>query len=208
MKVLEAIDIYGVPFNFTINNKLQHTTYIGGLLTIITIICLLESVVYFGQDFYLRQNPLFFNSRTQLQNYPIYDLTSDNFMFGFRIEDNNRNLWNESHYFSFKVTYNNYTTIAHPNGTYTPNGLITNLNFSLCNKDLLINLGFDVFLDSKNFYCVDFNNSSPISIGGYWDSNITKYIDVQLVLCSQDPNKKECATVNDTLNLLNNRRPV
>ena len=205
-KILENIDIYGQKFNFTVYNKLEHKTYIGGILTILTIFFIYETFVFFGKDFYLRTNPDFKNDRVQLLNYPLYNLSSNNFMFGFRVEDINRNFWNESHYFSFKVVYNNITISQAPNGTYFQTGNTINLDYSLCDKNILTNLNFSDLIDSKSFYCVKMNDTNPISIGGYWDYNFAKFIDVLLILCSNDPNKTNCASVDETLDLLKQQK--
>ena len=206
MKILENIDIYGQKFNFTIYNNLEHKTYFGGILTIFTLFFLYISIVFLGKNFYLRTNPDFTNNRVQLLNYPIYNLTSNNFMLGFRVEDSNSNFWNESHYFSFKVVYNNFTNTQLPNGTYVQTGNSFNLDYSLCDKNILTNLNFSDLIDSHNFYCIKMNDTNPISIGGYWDWNVCKYIDVQLILCSRDPNKTNCASVNETIDLLDRQK--
>jgi hypothetical protein len=56
-KLIKLIDIYGTDFTLRINGDSKYKSVLGGLLTIITLICFTFAVVVFGQDFYLRKTP-------------------------------------------------------------------------------------------------------------------------------------------------------
>ena len=201
-KILEGIDIFGHHFNFSVFNKKEHRTSIGGILSLLTILCTIASTLYLGRDFYFRSNPKTSTDRIQNLNYPQYTINSSNFVYGFRVEDNHLNFIDESKYFQFKVVYNNSTITKN-----SVNGQVIqydypsiNLNFSKC--DFNKNLKYFNFISSndtvdfRNFYCIDFSNNT--SIGGYWTSNFTQYIDIQLLYCnSSNPN---CNSKKDTLN--------
>ena len=196
---LEAIDIFGIYFNFTVFNKDKHRTFIGGILTILTICCTIASTFYFCRDFYFRTNPKTDFDRIQSFYYPKYTINSSNFVFGFRVEDSQLNFFNESSFFQFKVIYNNSTmTKNNTNGHITEyDAPVIYLNFSKCefNKNLkYFNLKSSDYVDYTNFYCIDFSNNN--SIGGYWTANFTQYIDIQLVYCN--PNYPNCKSKNDT----------
>ena len=51
---LQGIDLFGVYFNFTIFNKDTHRTYIGGILSLLSILSTIASTLYFGRDFYFQ----------------------------------------------------------------------------------------------------------------------------------------------------------
>ena len=89
---LQGIDLFGVYFNFTIFNKDTHRTYIGGILSLLSILSTIASTLYFGRDFYFQANPITSVDRIQYLNYPQYTINSSNFVFGYRIEDSQLNM--------------------------------------------------------------------------------------------------------------------
>ena len=205
---LQGIDLFGVYFNFTIFNKDTHRTYIGGILSLLSILSTIASTLYFGRDFYFQANPITSVDRIQYLNYPQYTINSSNFVFGFRIEDSQLNFFDENSFFEFKVVYNNSTiTKNNLTGEISEYDAPTiNLNFSKC--DFKKNLQYFDFISSnsnvdyRNFYCIDFSNNT--SLGGYWTANFTQYIDIQLVYCnSSNPN---CKSINDTATYFSNNK--
>ena len=186
---LEEIDIFGHDFNFSVFNKKQHRTYVGGILSLLTICCTFVSTLYFGKDFYFRTNPMIVNDRIQYPTYPQYKIDSSNFVFGFRVEDSKLNFFNESSFFEFKVIYNNSNMTRNQNGTITEyDAPVINLNYSKCDIKKFINLNFtsNDTVDYLNFYCIEF--PSNLMMGGYWTANYTQYIDINLVNCNPDNN--------------------
>ncbi len=55
MKLIELIDIYGSPFNFTIYGNKTFKTNLGGILTLLTITLLFIFIFLLGKDF-LKKN--------------------------------------------------------------------------------------------------------------------------------------------------------
>ena len=199
-KFLQKIDIFGHYFNFTIFNKVTHRTYVGGILSILTICTTLASTLYFGKDFWFKTNPNTYIDRIQNLDYPKYIINESNLVVGFRVEDSNLNLFDESSFFEFKVTYNNSTMTKNKNTGFITeyDAPVIYLNYSKCDykknlKDFNFNSSNDN-VDYRNFYCIDF--SEDFSIGGYWTANFTQYIDIQLVYC--DPSKPNCKSRNET----------
>ena len=199
-KFLQKIDIFGHYFNFTIFNKVTHRTYVGGILSILTICTTLASTLYFGKDFWFKTNPNTYIDRIQNLDYPKYLINESNLVVGFRVEDSNLNLFDESSFFEFKVTYNNSTMTKNKNTGFITeyDAPVIYLNYSKCDydknlKDFNFNSSNDN-VDYRNFYCIDF--SEDFSIGGYWTANFTQYIDIQLVYC--DPSKPNCKSRNET----------
>ena len=199
-QILEEIDLFGHHFNFSVFNKSEHRTYVGGILSILTILCTIASTLYLSKDFCFRTNPKTSSDRIQNLYYPQYTINLSNFVFGFRVEDSNLNFFDESSYFQFKVVYNNSTITKN-----SINGQVIeydypkiNLNFSKCdfNKNLkyLSLTSSDDTVDYKNFYCIDFSNNN--TIGGYWTANFTQYIDIELLYCNSSNPK--CMSRNDT----------
>ena len=129
-------------------------------------------------------------------------------MVGFRVEDSNLNLFDESSFFEFKVTYNNSTMTKNKNTGFITeyDAPVIYLNYSKCDydknlKDFNFNSSNDN-VDYRNFYCIDF--SEDFSIGGYWTANFTQYIDIQLVYC--DSSKPNCKSRNETAEYFANNK--
>ena len=56
-KIFKIFDIYGSDFNLRINGETKFKSAPGGILSMLTIAVLIWTVVSFGRDFYLRENP-------------------------------------------------------------------------------------------------------------------------------------------------------
>ena len=56
-KFFKLFDIYGEDFNLRINGQSKFKSSIGGILSMITLGVLIWTVISFGSDFYLRENP-------------------------------------------------------------------------------------------------------------------------------------------------------
>ena len=193
IKFFERIDIFGHNFNFTTFNQEKHRTYVGGIVTILTICSTLASTVYFAKDFWFKTNPKTKYERIQKLNYPKYKINKSNFVFGFRVEDSNLNFFDETSFFEFKVTYNNSTMTKNNITGYVTeyDAPVIYLNYSKCDynknfKDFHF-ISSEDNVDYRNFYCIDFSND--MSIGGYWTANFTQYIDIQLVYCNSSKPK-------------------
>ena len=191
--LLTRLDMFGHIFNFTVFNKRTHRTYVGGILTILTICCTFASTLYFGKNFWFKTNPNTNNDRIQYLSYPKYIINKSNFMFGFRVEDSQLNFFDESSYFEFKVTYNNSTMTKNNISGYITeyDAPVIYLNYSKCDYKKNLNdfnfISSEDNVDYRNFYCIDFSND--MSIGGYWTANFTQYIDIQLVYCNSSKPK-------------------
>ena len=201
MKSFKKIDIYGQPFRFTIFGNKLHKTAMGGLLTIFTTAVMAIVTYFLGQNFYFRKSPVINRDFTQLSEYPHYNINNTNFIFGFRIEDSNGNLFNESRYFSFKVIYN-YIDIEYSNNNIYQTRQAFKMDLDFCDVENLKNLNIGSNLDSQRFYCVDFSDN--LKYGGFIDSKNFSFFEVQVIQCNLDPerNISTCATTDETLNYL------
>ena len=197
---IKGIDIFGKQFNFFIEKNQLHKTYIGGVLTLIQIVIFFVTIFFSSQDVINRTHPLTSNDVISLSEYPIFNITKDNFLFGFRIEDSDGNLWDNSQFFSFDVIYHNITITRDDDNSFIQVDKSFNLNFSLCKEKDIRALGIENLLDSKTFYCVEFPDN--LTLGGYWDSGSARYIDINLQLCKNLKNMSNCKSVDETQKLL------
>ena len=197
-KNLEMVDIFGKKFNFTVFYQKYHKTSFGGVLSLLTVLCTVLITLFFGRDFFYRLNPSYTVENVELSLYPNYQVDSSNLVYGFRLVDKNGNYIKESSFFNFAVIYNQIQIIKNSNGKFVEISNKIKLNFTKCTierefrKIPLPNLIETI--DYKNFYYIEFSNQ--ILIGGYWNSNFTNYIDVQLTFCNK--NETKCRSGNQS----------
>jgi hypothetical protein len=86
--LLTTIDIYGIPFNFTIGNAPKYQTKFGGVLTLMTIALLVLITLVFGQDFFNQNTPrILSDTRFPEPNSIQYNFTEENFPIYFQFLD-------------------------------------------------------------------------------------------------------------------------
>jgi hypothetical protein len=56
-RIIRTFDIYGSPFTLRINGQNKFKSKTGGFFSLLTLGVLLMTIVYFGKNFYQRQNP-------------------------------------------------------------------------------------------------------------------------------------------------------
>ena len=165
-KFMKWIDIYGTIYNFTIHEKSKHDTVIGGISTIITGALIILCFISLGKDLFLRINPKYFYQKYSAKNYPIINLSNDELFFAVRMEDVNGSFVNHSDYFN--ITLN----------SYQGSGPIT-LPVKNCSELKNTKKRFEGFNNKvlEGLICFDLTN---VSIGGYWDINLTYYLNIKL----------------------------
>ena len=83
LKIFKFFDFYGESVKFTVFKNDVHKTHFGGLFSILVILSIICSCVYFGKDFYMRTNPYFNQQMFRLPNYPVLNINNSNFLIGF-----------------------------------------------------------------------------------------------------------------------------
>ena len=191
LDTLKAIDFYGNTSHFNTFGKSKHKTHFGGLLSILTILAMINASVYFGNNFFYRLNPNYIFERINQANPIMYEMNNSNLFLAFRIEDDDTaEFFNFSQYFKLNVTYeiSNRNQISDPfNLTIYPLEIVD------CSSI------FDdkVQYSSPNYIkhsCIKLSN---IKLGGYWDGNEVNLIKVKLKYCVNDSNCKNISEIKD-----------
>ena len=60
---MKLFDLYGTTSQFTFVHNSEHKTNFGGTMSIFTVIAIIWSMIYFGNNFYQRTNPNFIYER-------------------------------------------------------------------------------------------------------------------------------------------------
>ena len=193
LKIFKFFDLYGESVKFTVFKNDVYKTHVGGLFSILAILSIICSCVYFGKDFYMRTNPYFSQQMFTLPNYQILNINNSNFFIGFNFVYGNESSVDISQYLDINI--------GSVNGLSTNNGFnyspVIKINYSNCSNfndfDLIksYNLSF-----SKNLQCLNITNTK---IGGYWDNKEINYLSIWVSKCS---NRIDCKNDTDLKNLL------
>ena len=185
----QKIDFFGSKFHFYSGKTPIRGTTIGGFLTLFILIMFFLLIIIFGDNFFLRKNPLVTMSLENNLLYEQIDLKKENVFFAFRIEDYDGNFINVSNILYFRIYY--YTTEPGEDGKFRSKIKDEYLNYHICNEsDFLNNKNL-----SENFgllYCPELEGKK---FGGYWDSPNLYYFEIQVFFCengtkfSKDNNK-------------------
>lgn len=211
---LEIIDIFGRPFNFTINGQLKFKTLFGGFLSIIYLAACFCLTFVFAKDFFERTHPKVIDQLLELTEYPIRYVANDNFTVAWRIEDESGNVMNNVDDILFpKTEYHNYK-LSNKNGAslfekvkseYIPSRKCEKISKTLEHT-------FKKEFSVSQWNCLDFSDSNSQKMGGYWNTEFLHYLSFGLITCDESKeneenfknlsNKKKCASYEDLEKLL------
>ena len=111
MKWIKYLDIYGTAFEFSVFNEPKFKTFIGGLLSIATLVLIVIFAFLFGTDFFFRKNPQTLVSKQNPNEFTYFNLSQETLLVPFRINYNNGSEADiNGIIFSFKILF--FTFIA------------------------------------------------------------------------------------------------
>jgi hypothetical protein len=108
---LKYLDLYGIPYNFTLFNESLYKSTIGGIMTIITLISFVLSFLYFSKDFYLRQNPNFILQQEIKPSFDSFNISEDSIFFSINLYDIYDNIIDYPQYFEITAINSKYNNI-------------------------------------------------------------------------------------------------
>ena len=186
---LKLFDIYGTTSQFTFLRKDLHKTNIGGLLSILTIISIIDSAIYFGYNFYQRTSPYFTYERGFEENQTNYIINNSNLYVAIQIMDLSGKKLNFTEYFDLKVRYENWFRLNL--------GDKLNLDYKTLNIQNCLDFQEYKEFNLNESLCVNISN---LSFGGYWEHNNINTIRFELNYCL---NKSYCKNITEIKNFLN-----
>ena len=197
--LLKFCDFYGTEFHWYFENKPKYYTCYGGILSIVSMLCCIFVIIYFGLEDFKRLHPI-----STISNIP--PLVHKTIKFG------NQKLYLPWRIMDYGDKFINHKGILHPRIYYFTNkfnketGLMETyyslLNYKLCNETSMKYLGNDFLIDLPldNLYCIDMED---LNMGGSWNSDFVNYIRLDLNLCKDGMNYDESninCTSRDYLN--------
>ncbi len=200
MKCFKQIDMYGPIFTFTVFHSRHYKTIIGGILTIISIILILLLCFLSGKDFFFKENPKVLISNEKPTKYTIFNLTQNDLLLAWRINDINGNevnltgkLYPIFYYFSIERSSISRKIISSNR---------INLKYSKCNYTRRSEL--DWLSDLNDYYCVDFSN---LSFGGASENSFFYYFSIYISYCENgiNYNESKCSSLNDLNSFIDNQ---
>ena len=200
-KLIHSIDRLGGNYNLKLHGEERFRTYLGGFLTLLSVLTFVIFFFIIGVDFYLRINPQVTTSKTLSNEYFNYTLNRTNFLYAFRIESNGQLLlrpdlfYIEPHY----IVYNQ-----------TEEGMIKLVDeivpFHVCNyEDANYNEVYNTSVMSQ-FMCLDNpKNSEGYVGGGLYDAKYIKYFKIKISHCSAGAKYNKLNNVTCEKNMTNFR---
>ena len=193
--LLTFIDIFGTKFHLFMNQKLKFKTWVGGIITIFSLIMGITFIFIFGQDFFFRQHPSY-TQTTVGEEYKRINLTKEKVVIAFRTEDVYGNYLDTSNYIFPKIYY--YSAIPSEDGEFRNNYKEEYISYRMCNSN--------DFEGNENFislygelYCIEWKNKT---FGGYWDHEFLYYFEIRLFYCNNSENysyknNSKCSTIEE-----------
>jgi len=162
---IKNLDFMGREFKFNIGGGMGDTykTTFGGLLSLFQAIGFLVLLWYFGQDIYLRESPSMIVSSSLIDKFPMYDIDSTTFNFGFRVEDVLGNFLDDPREFTYDLIYRKFEVTESGGFEVTKQW---NKDLEKCSTKHFDN--FTLYNERLyNYFCIENN----YTIGGDWGAS-------------------------------------
>lgn len=184
LSLIKKADYLGPTVQFTIRKESNFKTSFGGIVSILLILIYVSMFIYFGGEFYNRENP---NVFSQI-NYPkpkeklAFEINNENFQLAYYLHKGSLSYKDLSpDDFTIKayhVEIVNITRLSKPKKT--------ELSFTLCSESLNKTSSFKNFYsqidnsNKKNLYCVQFpeyseNSYVPNNLNNYTNNTFVEY---------------------------------
>jgi len=195
----EDLDIFGVPFMFTTNKKRVFTSFFSGVISILTLLSILGYAIVLFTELFQKLHPKIIFEYYSLKDYKIYNLTNDNFFFGFSFENDDDNYIDFKKYFTVSKEISYYAKRINETGwDYTH---IRELETTSCPK-FLKNISNKI----QDIHCLNFSNND--FVGGDWYlSPFISYINIQVNLCNNIL-FSQCKSLDEIYSFLNARNLI
>ena len=198
---LTVCDLYGWNFHWYIGFKPKYYTYIGGILSIFSLISVLMIFIFFGYDDFKRKNPNSNTSTVPPSGYKNIRFGKEKLYLPWRIIDYDENFINITGIIYPKIFY---FTVQPDNVTGELISKFNLVNYKLCNETGMKNLGEEYIIDIPidTLYCIDMED---LKVGGSWNADFLNFIRFDLYICKDgiDYNESDprCTNYDDLVEI-------
>jgi hypothetical protein len=196
-KLVKYLDIYGETIQLNIENESKSKTFLGGILTIITVGMLIGAAWSTGNDIIYKNQPSTDMEDILFKDRPFYYLDKYTFPLSFCFQDYNQQVYDIPSYFKFEVinikTFNTNTTT-----------ITTFYEYENCTYDHFPNLEPE-YIDKSGIRSYKCLKDQNITIGGYWDNSFVQYTTFRIRLCNNATEGGICAPIEEIEQFINSR---
>ena len=198
---MTVCDFYGSNFHWYIGFKPKYYTYIGGILSIFSLISVLMIFIFFGYDDFKRKNPNSNTSTVPPSGYKNIQFGKEKLYLPWRIIDYDENFINITGIIYPKIFY---FTVQPDNVTGELISKFNLVNYKLCNETGMKNLGEEYIIDIPidTLYCIDMED---LKVGGSWNADFLNFIRFDLYICKDgiDYNESDprCTNYDDLVEI-------
>ncbi len=175
-KVFRIFDIYGSPFNLRINGQSKFKSATGGFFSIITFAVLMITIIYFGKNFYRRQNPKLTVEEGLYQNLEMPILDGSDYESKFLVISFEKKIDSIIKFFSLRSLFDSNNEEIGSEQIFTKD----------CSTEYLLNKSIiskenDIYHSNYAFKCIRLND---FKIGGMSSEN-NKPLIISTQKCSE-----------------------
>ena len=196
---LKYIDCFGTNFTFYIEKNRKLFTPLGGILTILSLIC--GIIIFLSMNLNeLKHNVPLSSTSVVQENYHNIKFVKEKIWLPWRIRDYEGHLANFTGLLYPIIYY--YSGIKNKTENKVNLGY-SFLNYKLCSETSMINNTKSFIIDAPldELYCIDMEN---LDMGGNWDYDFVNYVEFDLYICKNgidyDENNKNCTSYEDLIN--------
>ena len=181
MTFLKKIDIIGEEIKFNLQNHERSKTLLGGIFTLIMGLLLVSSAWIQGNDIIFKRKPFVYKRSVTSKEYPLIEITSDNFPLGIFPSDLRGVYEYNERYLKLEARHVAYGTI---NGNkYVKN--VTYLELERCKHKNYPKFTEEEFNNSilTNCFCIKNQN---VTLNGYWTEQEGQGLSVKYKVCNNE----------------------
>ena len=182
---IKKLDLVAIEQKIQMNDHSRFQTFVGGLITIILIILIIISSVYFGQELWKKANPKVFINTKQVDEIKAVEIDPKDFYIVMEVTSNIDYLQyiDESIYSAkaIEITY----SYDDKNGELIKSD--KEIEFLSCNNYFqnISELDNSYIYDLKSSLC--FKPNSKAKIENFWGSSKMSLITISFYKCSSNP---------------------
>ena len=206
MEFIKYIDIFGTRFNFYIENRPKYYTFLGGYLSLLTIILCLIIFISLSRDDFNRKNPQTTTNSIPSAGYKKIKFGEEKIYIPWRLIDYDQHFINHTNILYPIINYR-YGKKDDRGGIPLNNNII---EYRLCSETEMKDLDNNKFIFNiplNEVYCIKMED---LLMGGSWTDNSIYLIQFDLFMCkngiSYNDENENCTSFEKFMNITENTK--